>query len=50
MNSFDGELIRQNRFTVEVVPQAIRFAVPKGATYLPGALHICRYAEDSSEK
>jgi hypothetical protein len=25
--SFDGELIRQNKFTVEVVPNAIRFAV-----------------------
>jgi len=43
--SFDGELIRQNHFTVEVVPQAIRFAVPKSARFLPGALHICRYAE-----
>lgn len=43
--SFDGELIHQNRFTVEVVPHAVRFAVPKSAQYLPGALHICRYAE-----
>lgn len=43
--SFDGELIRQNHFTVEIVPQAIRFAVPKSAQYLPGALHICHYAE-----
>lgn len=29
--SFDGELIEQNEFTVEVVPSAIRFAVPRGA-------------------
>ena len=29
--SFDGELIRQSKFTVEVAPRAIRFAVPKGA-------------------
>ena len=39
--SFDGELIRQSRFTVEVAHKAIRFAVPKGAkpivdpAYLP---------------
>lgn len=32
MYSFDGELIRQNHFTVEVAPRAIRFAVPQGAT------------------
>ncbi len=30
--SFDGELIRQNEFTVEVAPAAIRFAIPKGAS------------------
>ncbi|MBQ7335199.1 MAG: YegS/Rv2252/BmrU family lipid kinase [Clostridia bacterium] len=41
--SFDGELIRQNHFTVEVVPQAIRFAVPGSAELLPGALHIPCY-------
>lgn len=29
--SFDGELIAQNEFTVEVEPKAIRFAVPKNA-------------------
>jgi diacylglycerol kinase (ATP) len=44
--SFDGELIRQNKFTVEVVPNAIRFAVPKGAAYLPGDQHVPRYAEE----
>ena len=44
--SFDGELIRQNKFTVEVVPNAIRFAVPKSATYLPGVKHVPKYAEE----
>ena len=34
---FDGELIRQNEFTVEVVPHAIRFGVPQGAKALPEA-------------
>ena len=29
--SFDGELVRQHTFTVEVAPRALRFAVPKGA-------------------
>ena len=44
--SFDGELIRQNHFTVEVVPNAIRFAVPKSAVYLPGEEHVPHYAEE----
>ena len=44
--SFDGELIRQNSFTVEVVPQAIRFAVPKSAKPLPGELHVPLKAEE----
>ena len=44
--SFDGELIRQNNFTVEVVPQAIRFAVPKSAKPLPGELHVPKKAEE----
>ena len=47
--SFDGELIRQNHFTVEVVHDAIRFVVPKNAQYLPGALHVSRYAEQEEE-
>ncbi len=47
--SFDGELIRQEHFTVEVVPQALRFAVPASAEYLPGALHISKYAEEGTE-
>ena len=46
--SFDGELIRQNRFTVEVVPAALRFAVPKSAEYLPGALHISKYESEEN--
>ena len=37
---FDGELISQDSFTVEVAPQAIRFAVPKSAVCLPGDLHV----------
>ena len=44
--SFDGELIRQNKFTVEVVPNAIRFAVPKSAVFLPGVKHVPKYAEE----
>ena len=37
--SFDGELIPNTDFTVEVVPAAIRFAVPASAKPLPGDLH-----------
>lgn len=44
--SFDGELITQNHFTVEVVPQAIRFAVPRSARPLIGERHIPQYAEE----
>ena len=44
--SFDGELIPQNHFTVEVVPNAIRFAVPKSAVYLPGEKHVPKYTEE----
>ena len=44
--SFDGELIRQNRFTVEVVPKAIRFAVPRSAVYLPGEAHVPQYTKE----
>ena len=42
----DGELITQNKFTVEVVPRAIRFAVPKSAKPIPGSLHIPATAVD----
>ncbi len=38
--SLDGELINEGRFTAEVVPNAIRFAVPRGASPLPGVLHV----------
>lgn len=41
--SFDGELVNQNRFTVEAVPRAIRFAVPKSARPLPGLMHVPFY-------
>ncbi len=44
--SSDGELIRQNKFTVEVVPRAVRFAVPAGASYLPGVEHVPIPAEE----
>jgi diacylglycerol kinase (ATP) len=37
--SFDGELIPDTDFTVEVIPSAIRFAVPASAKPLPGDLH-----------
>ncbi len=47
--SLDGELVKQNRFTVEVMKRAIRFAVPEGAVYLPGALHVSHYAEETEE-
>lgn len=45
--SFDGELILQNKFTVEVAPRAIRFAVPKGASPIVDPVHI---AEPSEQK
>ncbi len=32
--SLDGELIEQSRFTAEILPGALRFAVPKGAVPL----------------
>ena len=46
--SFDGELIRQNRFTVEAVPKAIRFAVPKSARPLMGEAHVPARAEEEA--
>ena len=42
--SFDGELIEESDFTVEVVPSAIRFAVPAFAEPLPGAQHRSKKA------
>jgi diacylglycerol kinase family enzyme len=44
--SFDGERVRQNRFTVKVVPHSIRFAVLKSATYLPGEAHVPHYTKE----
>lgn len=44
--SFDGELIEQNAFTVEVAPKAIRFAVPEGAFPINGdELTYCEEVE-----
>lgn len=37
--SFDGELIAQNAFDVEIVPAAVRFAVPRTAKPLAGEKH-----------
>ncbi len=37
--SFDGELIPDDEFTVEIVPAAVRFAVPASARPLPGDWH-----------
>ena len=45
--SLDGELIRNNHFTVEVVPQAIRFAVPRSAVCLPGDAHVPQYQTET---
>ena len=36
----DGELLTGSRFTVEVMPRAIRFAVPKSARPLVGEAHV----------
>ncbi|MBQ9773380.1 MAG: YegS/Rv2252/BmrU family lipid kinase [Clostridia bacterium] len=47
--SMDGELVKGDRFTVEVMPRVLRFTVPEGATYLPGALHVSRYAVEEEE-
>lgn len=44
--SFDGELIAQNRFVVEVVPEALRFAVPKTAKPLVGDAHTPKLAPE----
>lgn len=46
--SFDGELVEQNRFTVEVAHRAIRFAVPWGAKPIVDPKYIT--AECAEEK
>jgi len=38
--SLDGELLQSPRFTVEVLPRAIRFAVPRGAKPIIGESHV----------
>lgn len=45
--SFDGELIRQKDFTVEVVPSAIRFAVPANARPIMGEAHVAKVADEA---
>lgn len=46
--SFDGELITENRFTVEVARHAIRFAVPRSAKPL-NAAHRSSLVEETEE-
>ena len=43
--SLDGELITQNQFIVEVVHNALRFAVPKSAKPLIGEQHVPQIAK-----
>lgn len=43
---FDGELIKQNRFTAEVIQHAIRFAVPASARPLLGKEHQPIYEKE----
>ena len=46
----DGELIKENEFTVEVLPRALRFAVPKSAKALLGDKHVpCHEPERQDE-
>lgn len=47
--SLDGELYAENHFTAEVVHHAIRFAVPRTASPLPGELHVANYEKKSQE-
>lgn len=47
--SLDGELISENHFTIEVVPQAIKFAVPSISSPLPGVLHVPKYEKTVCE-
>ena len=46
--SFDGELVTQNRFTVEVATRAIRFAVPKGAKAIVDPAYIPQSCVDAT--
>ena len=45
--SFDGELISDTDFTVEVVPRALRFAVPTSARPIVGDWHEPKYASNA---
>ena len=42
--SLDGELITNNRFEVQAMERALRFAVPRGAKPLPKEQHIPAFA------
>ncbi len=44
--SFDGELVRQHKFTVEVAHKAIRFAVPKGAKPIVDSKYLPQETEE----
>ena len=46
--SFDGELVTQNHFVVEVAPHAIRFAVPKGAKPIVDPSYIPQSCADAA--
>ncbi len=46
--AFDGELIPQEKFTVEVVPRAIRFAVPRSAKPLLADAHAEQKAKNEA--
>lgn len=46
--SFDGELVTQNRFAIEVAPRAIRFAVPKGAKPIVDSSYIPQSCIDAT--
>ena len=50
--SFDGELVTQNRFTIEVAHRAVRFAVPWGANPIVDPRWVtpeCRAEEEKTE-
>ena len=47
--SFDGELIPQNKFTVEVERRAVRFAVPQSAHAIIGKPHVPCMASEEEE-
>lgn len=48
--SFDGELVKQNHFVVEVAPRAIRFAVPKGARPIVDPSYVPQSCVDAAHE